>query len=232
MRGVTRAQLIQTKSSNVLHPFTDRSPSSCYVCFAWMLVNLKTVVDVEQWKSNEKNEYIGRKTDSFEKSKWANPFLISRTNSREQAVSQFQQYILANSKLLQDLHELKGKNLGCWCFPKLCHGNILLKLLKEITSGEQQRLVSVMSNHDHVTRLSTGSLSSKGNSAKGTPPSKAQTPTKPTKPSIFDLSVKIDQQNTLIQQLLEESKENKENCPAPSRSRGKEENDHFTTCIN
>ena len=172
-----------------------------------MLVNLYTVADVEKWKTIENNVYIGRKTASFAESKWANPHRISRSINREQAVSKFLQDILGKKELLLDLHELKGANLGCWCVPKLCHGHILLKLLDEITSGKELHSVSTMSGHDHGTRLSTGSLSSKGQNTKGPPTPKAATSNKLT---IADLCSKIDQQNTLIQQLLKESKENKD----------------------
>ena len=29
---------------------------------------------------------------------------------------------------MNDLHELEGKTLGCWCKPEKCHGDILIKL--------------------------------------------------------------------------------------------------------
>ena len=102
-----------------------------------MLVNLNKVVDVRQWKLNEKNVYIGRKKDIFERSKWANPYRITRTNGRKQAVLKFVQYLRSNTSLLKDIHQLKGANRGCWCVPKLCHANILLKLTKYINSEEQ-----------------------------------------------------------------------------------------------
>ncbi len=32
---------------------------------------------------------------------------------------------------------MKGKNLGCWCAPEPCHGNILLELLSDtVFEGE------------------------------------------------------------------------------------------------
>jgi hypothetical protein len=34
--------------------------------------------------------------------------------------------------LLNDLVELKGKTLGCWCKPKTCHGDILVKLANNL----------------------------------------------------------------------------------------------------
>jgi hypothetical protein len=30
---------------------------------------------------------------------------------------------------LKQLRELKGKELGCWCKPNKCHGDILLELI-------------------------------------------------------------------------------------------------------
>ena len=30
------------------------------------------------------------------------------------------------------LGELRGKILGCWCKPKPCHGDILVKLVEEV----------------------------------------------------------------------------------------------------
>ena len=97
---------------------------------------------MHNWKGNDNNVYIGRKTAGFEESKWANPYRISKTVSRERAVLQFEQYIRGNSALLNDIIELKGKNLGCWCSPDLCHGNILLKIIQETTSEEQQRVLA------------------------------------------------------------------------------------------
>ena len=29
---------------------------------------------------------------------------------------------------MNDLDELKGKTLGCWCKPNNCHGDILIEL--------------------------------------------------------------------------------------------------------
>jgi len=37
----------------------------------------------------------------------------------------------SNKELLNSLHEIEGKNLGCWCYPEKCHGNVLIKLIEE-----------------------------------------------------------------------------------------------------
>lgn len=74
-------------------------------------------------------------------SKWGNPFSHKPgtkakylVDSREAAVEAYRSWILSGDgqHLLEDLHELKGKVLGCWCAPKLCHGHILSELALKI----------------------------------------------------------------------------------------------------
>jgi hypothetical protein len=77
--------------------------------------------------------YIGRP------SKWGNPFthLNDSTQAkyvvktREESIEAYREWILngEGKHLLNDLHELKGKVLGCWCKPKTCHGDILAELV-------------------------------------------------------------------------------------------------------
>jgi len=63
--------------------------------------------------------YIGRP------SKWGNPFLIGKDGTREEVIEKYEDYLLNNVKLLNDLWELQNKRLGCWCAPKACHGDVL-----------------------------------------------------------------------------------------------------------
>lgn len=63
--------------------------------------------------------YIGRP------SKWGNPFAIGRDGSREEVIEKYRQHLLSRSDLLESLHELRGKALGCWCSPQACHGDVL-----------------------------------------------------------------------------------------------------------
>jgi hypothetical protein len=69
--------------------------------------------------------YIGRG------SKWGNPFVIGTDGNREQVIAKYKQWITqGNGKyLLNDLHELQGKTLGCFCKPQACHGDVLVELL-------------------------------------------------------------------------------------------------------
>lgn len=66
--------------------------------------------------------YIGRP------SKWGNPFIIGKDGTRAEVIEKYEHYIRKNKKLMEDLWELKGKNLVCFCAPLACHGDILLRL--------------------------------------------------------------------------------------------------------
>jgi len=79
--------------------------------------------------------YIGRP------SKWGNPFSHKvgtkakfLVTTREEAINAYHKWITEGEGkyLLKDLHELKGKTLGCWCAPLPCHGNVLSELANSI----------------------------------------------------------------------------------------------------
>lgn len=72
-------------------------------------------------KKEQFDIYIGRPT------KWGNPFSIGKDGTREEVIKKYENYLLGNTDLMNSLHELKNKTLGCWCKPKDCHGDILLK---------------------------------------------------------------------------------------------------------
>ena len=79
-------------------------------------------------KKEEFDIYIGRG------SVWGNPYSHKEgtlaehvVGSRQEAIEKFEEYLLSNDELMRKLPELKGKVLGCWCKPKSCHGDILLK---------------------------------------------------------------------------------------------------------
>lgn len=80
-----------------------------------------TQCKVVHCKKDRYDVYIGRP------SKWGNPFEIGVDGTRSEVIAKYEKWILT-SDLMNDLHELEGKVLGCWCYPKACHGDVLLKL--------------------------------------------------------------------------------------------------------
>ena len=67
--------------------------------------------------------YIGRG------GKWGNPF-PEKQYGRYGCIVEYEKY-LKKSPLINDLAELKGKTLGCYCAPKACHGHVLADLVNK-----------------------------------------------------------------------------------------------------
>jgi hypothetical protein len=78
--------------------------------------------------------YIGRRQwcgkEVFEASPWANPFSVKKWG-REGAIKRYEEKLRGKPELLARLPELEGKILACWCKPKACHGDVLLRLIEE-----------------------------------------------------------------------------------------------------
>ena len=70
--------------------------------------------------------YIGRG------SKWGNPFVLGKDGNREEVIDKYEEWIRQQPDLMSSLNELKGKRLGCFCRPKKCHGDVLVKLVEEM----------------------------------------------------------------------------------------------------
>jgi hypothetical protein len=69
--------------------------------------------------------YIGRG------SKWGNPFVIGKDGTREEVLDKYSAMIMSHPTLRQELPELIGKRLGCYCKPLACHGDFLVQLIEE-----------------------------------------------------------------------------------------------------
>lgn len=67
--------------------------------------------------------YIGRG------SPYGNPFVIGKDGNRDEVCDKFEAALLSNPALLQKVKiELKDKDLVCFCAPKRCHGDTLLRI--------------------------------------------------------------------------------------------------------
>jgi len=60
-------------------------------------------------------------------SKWGNPFVIGKDGDRPTVIAKFKRWLLENEELMEDLYELRGKDLVCCCKPQDCHGDILIE---------------------------------------------------------------------------------------------------------
>jgi hypothetical protein len=64
--------------------------------------------------------YIGRG------SPWGNPFVIGQDGTRDGVCDRFEREVLPTL----DLKPLIGKDLVCFCAPKRCHGDSIIKALR------------------------------------------------------------------------------------------------------
>lgn len=90
--------------------------------------------------------YIGRACYQggwrLPKSKWHNPFTVKEAGSAAEAVRKYEAWLKTQDDLLSDLHELRGKTLGCWCKKRgtePCHGDVLARMAdrKRICDDEE-----------------------------------------------------------------------------------------------
>jgi hypothetical protein len=77
-------------------------------------------------KKEDYDIYIGRP------GLWGNPFIIGEDGTREEVIELFRHYLLGNRAMMESLHLLKGKKLGCWCAPKPCHGDVLVEMVENL----------------------------------------------------------------------------------------------------
>lgn len=94
---------------------------------------MKKTTVVNKYHGESFDVYIGRG------SIWGNPFshldntkALYKTNSRDESIESYRDWILTQPQLLARLHEIKGKTLCCFCKPKTCHGDVLAELADKI----------------------------------------------------------------------------------------------------
>lgn len=62
---------------------------------------------------------------------WGNPYTLGPDGNRDEVCDAYQHYFKFKKSLHDKLGNLKGKALGCHCWPLRCHGDYLKKLADE-----------------------------------------------------------------------------------------------------
>ena len=98
--------------------------------------------NLKEWMDDPQNVYIGRGGVVFidnmrfpkEDSIWANPYKIGKDGTREEVIAKYRNHIndsIKKKKITKEqLCDLRGRTLGCWCKPDACHGDILVELIE------------------------------------------------------------------------------------------------------
>ena len=63
---------------------------------------------------------------------FGNPFILGKDGNRPQIIQKYYDWVIHQPEIMKELPKLKGKVLGCWCSPQLCHGDVLRYLLYEM----------------------------------------------------------------------------------------------------
>ena len=128
--------------------------------------------NLKEWTENPNNIYIGRSGIVFvdnkrfpEKSSlFANPFKIGVDGTRDEVLQKYREYIknelYKDEKLRKILLSYKGKNLGCWCHPEPCHGDILAEMIEIFDKDELDTKIETENDFfKYITRaqITTGS---------------------------------------------------------------------------
>lgn len=78
--------------------------------------------------------YIGRGGGRYERSKWANDFIIGVHGDRQQCINLYREKlkreIAAGRITIEELAALDGETFGCHCKPKPCHGYVLAEFVQ------------------------------------------------------------------------------------------------------
>lgn len=85
---------------------------------------------VEMLKADGRLVYVGRagRFHDWPRHPLANPHRMPPGASREEVVSRYAEWLNTRPDLLALAPALKGKALGCWCAPALCHADVLASL--------------------------------------------------------------------------------------------------------
>ena len=74
---------------------------------------------------------------------FGNPFIIGKDGNRDEVIDKYKKYFL--NRIKEDLHfrfcvkqlidyaEDNDLVLGCWCYPKKCHGDIIKEFIERQT---------------------------------------------------------------------------------------------------
>lgn len=74
--------------------------------------------------------YVGRPNRTYGRSIWGNPYREGIHGTRAEVIAKYRLYVTRNTYLMERLDRLKGKRLGCYCFPLPCHADVLVELVE------------------------------------------------------------------------------------------------------
>jgi hypothetical protein len=122
-RAEVKRQIIDQKGSTEVIPLEDLELINRMKIGETVVLNMNTNFHAMKWaKDNNRFQQIDRWSD------WGNPFLIGGDGNRDTVCESFKVYFNLKLELSEKVKQLKGKALGCHCYPLRCHGDHLKQL--------------------------------------------------------------------------------------------------------
>lgn len=110
---------------------------------------------------------VNKKTDAFDiyigrPGCWGNPFVMKDQTKaeRKRVIAAYDKWLDTRPELLSKLPELVGKTLGCFCTPKECHGDILVRRCNELVLASRTTSINTNTNTVDGERKSEGKIDS------------------------------------------------------------------------
>ena len=126
-RAEVKRQIIDQKGSTEVIPMEDLELINRMKKGETVVLNMNNNFHAMKWaKDNNRYQQIDRWSD------WGNPFIISGDGDRDTVCESFKIYFNLKLELKSKVKQLKGKALGCHCYPLRCHG----EHLKQLADGE------------------------------------------------------------------------------------------------
>ena len=88
----------------------------------------------QEWINQPNHLYIGRDMTYYIRgavgSKWRNTFTVKKYGL-EKSLELYEKRVRSTPELIEAIGELEGMELGCWCKPDQCHGDVLIKIFND-----------------------------------------------------------------------------------------------------
>lgn len=125
-RAEVKRQIIDQKGSTEVIPIEDLELINRMKQGETVVLNMNTNFHAMKWaKDNNRFQQIDRWSD------WGNPFMLNSDGDRDTVCESFKIYFDLKLGLKAKVKELKGKALGCHCYPLRCHGEHLKQIADE-----------------------------------------------------------------------------------------------------
>lgn len=94
-----------------------------------VVANMSKDIRLIQWAQSNKLFFrIDRATT------WGNPFEIPKDGNRDEVCDSYEVYYGLKKSFHKKIKNLRGKVLGCHCYPEKCHGDLLAFLANDLPS--------------------------------------------------------------------------------------------------